>query len=157
MMSRRTNMSETDTLNLMIQAIYNKNKSVFNIACSCCGHPNPIFKQDLVTFVTKVHKIFPDYNLQKIVSLWRCGECIKPSSTEYSMRLQDVINRVMGWPIKIYKGNGKIAIRDSKSLIERGDTKINGFIVDDLDYRVKQGDMIKWGLKRKKEYCWAPK
>jgi len=70
--------------------------------------------------------------------------------------LKAAIDQYMSWPTKIYRRDGKIAIRDSKSLIKKGRVRVNGFTCMNEDQSVNPGDEIKFGPRRERMQFLVP-
>jgi len=64
--------------------------------------------------------------------------------------LQCVIDNYMGYPKLIYRRNGKVAIRNSKSMIEKGQVLLNERVCSETEKIVVTGDYIRWGFKHRR-------
>ena len=64
--------------------------------------------------------------------------------------LQGVIDNFMGYPKLIYRRNGKVAIRNSKTMIEKGQVLLNEITCFDIEKQVLNGDYIRWGFKHRR-------
>ena len=70
--------------------------------------------------------------------------------------LQQVVDNFLGYPKSIHCKNGKIRVRTSAKMIEKGQVCVNGHVRSDSGYPVTTGDYVKFGMDRYKEHFIVP-